>query len=134
MVWLGGDRSAAYFRGLCAKTRFLATAGIEVEGGLTYPALSDIAVKRAMIAAADRVCLVADASKIALRSFTALGGLDLVHMLITDNRIRDADRAAIEAAGVERTEEHTSELQSLMRISYAVFCLKRNNKNKLNRR
>src|SRR3546814_9674192 len=28
--------------------------------------------------------------------------------------------------GVERSEEHTSELQSLMRISYAVFCLKKN--------
>src|SRR3546814_5181999 len=27
--------------------------------------------------------------------------------------------------GVERSEEHTSELQSLMRISYAVFCLKK---------
>src|SRR3546814_9607115 len=27
------------------------------------------------------------------------------------------------------SEEHTSELQSLMRISYAVFCLKKNNKN-----
>src|SRR3546814_18404013 len=27
-------------------------------------------------------------------------------------------------AGVKRSEEHTSELQSLMRISYAVFCLK----------
>src|SRR3546814_7103909 len=31
---------------------------------------------------------------------------------------------------VERSEEHTSELQSLMRISYAVFCLKKKNKNK----
>src|SRR3546814_7983438 len=28
----------------------------------------------------------------------------------------------------ERSEEHTSELQSLMRISYAVFCLKKQNK------
>src|SRR3546814_9433266 len=28
----------------------------------------------------------------------------------------------------ERSEEHTSELQSLMRISYAVFCLKKKNK------
>src|SRR3546814_1665251 len=28
-----------------------------------------------------------------------------------------------------RSEEHTSELQSLMRISYAVFCLKKNNHN-----
>src|SRR3546814_1022599 len=30
--------------------------------------------------------------------------------------------------GVLRSEEHTSELQSLMRISYAVFCLKNKNK------
>src|SRR3546814_7421569 len=29
----------------------------------------------------------------------------------------------------ERSEEHTSELQSLMRISYAVFCLKKKKKN-----
>src|SRR3546814_3108449 len=37
-------------------------------------------------------------------------------------------RRAISSAeidGVERSEEHTSELQSLMRISYAVFCLKK---------
>src|SRR3546814_5516230 len=32
-------------------------------------------------------------------------------------------------AGI-RSEEHTSELQSLMRISYAVFCLKKKKKNK----
>src|SRR3546814_3841122 len=30
----------------------------------------------------------------------------------------------------KRSEEHTSELQSLMRISYAVFCLKKKNTNK----
>src|SRR3546814_8523636 len=29
--------------------------------------------------------------------------------------------------GTDRSEEHTSELQSLMRISYAVFCLKKKN-------
>src|SRR3546814_2506541 len=34
-----------------------------------------------------------------------------------------------EAAERERSEEHTSELQSLMRISYAVFCLKKKNNN-----
>src|SRR3546814_1077797 len=31
----------------------------------------------------------------------------------------------------ERSEEHTSELQSLMRISYAVFCLKKKHKNNI---
>src|SRR3546814_3800677 len=33
-----------------------------------------------------------------------------------------------EVFGVPRSEEHTSELQSLMRISYAVFCLKKKKK------
>src|SRR3546814_6623003 len=32
-----------------------------------------------------------------------------------------------------RSEEHTSELQSLMRISYAVFCLKKKKHNKINK-
>src|SRR3546814_10759019 len=34
-------------------------------------------------------------------------------------------RLAEEAVDHDRSEEHTSELQSLMRISYAVFCLKK---------
>src|SRR3546814_7161594 len=34
----------------------------------------------------------------------------------------------------DRSEEHTSELQSLMRISYAVFCLKKNTNNHMNTR
>src|SRR3546814_2663852 len=38
--------------------------------------------------------------------------------------------AAIGEAVAERSEEHTSELQSLMRISYAVFCLKKKKNNK----
>src|SRR3546814_6260798 len=39
-------------------------------------------------------------------------------------RLRRADRRLAEARPA-RSEEHTSELQSLMRISYAVFCLKK---------
>src|SRR3546814_6189642 len=46
----------------------------------------------------------------------------------------DAAGVVVQAEGVvqaqRRSEEHTSELQSLMRISYAVFCLKTKNKNK----
>src|SRR3546814_2374097 len=36
-----------------------------------------------------------------------------------------AARASFATASADRSEEHTSELQSLMRISYAVFCLKK---------
>src|SRR3546814_14353042 len=38
---------------------------------------------------------------------------------------QDRELAGIKATRVARSEEHTSELQSLMRISYAVFCLKK---------
>src|SRR3546814_1512065 len=42
----------------------------------------------------------------------------------------DRGRLAFERAALARprSEEHTSELQSLMRISYAVFCLKKKNR------
>src|SRR3546814_1288637 len=40
-------------------------------------------------------------------------------------RRSEQDLAAMDAAITTRSEEHTSELQSLMRISYAVFCLKK---------
>src|SRR3546814_6838893 len=44
------------------------------------------------------------------------------------NRFTHARHAAAGVCGIvlqDRSEEHTSELQSLMRISYAVFCLKK---------
>src|SRR3546814_7821515 len=39
------------------------------------------------------------------------------------------DRAEVQKGRKPRSEEHTSELQSLMRISYAVFCLKKKRTN-----
>src|SRR3546814_6107048 len=46
-------------------------------------------------------------------------------LTIIDVATNDAKFAAIATLIRERSEEHTSELQSLMRISYAVFCLKK---------
>src|SRR3546814_5061571 len=48
------------------------------------------------------------------------------------NGVAIGRNAAVAAAGVDaiRSEEHTSELQSLMRTSYAVFCLKKKTHNK----
>lgn len=97
---LSGERSAEYLRGLFVDRLFLATAAIDVTAGLTYPALSDLPVKRAMIEAARETVLVADSTKIGARSFTALGGLELIDVLVTDNGIASSQRAAIEAAGV----------------------------------
>src|SRR3546814_9976704 len=55
----------------------------------------------------------------------------LYHLGIMQQVVRWVGGAIEKVTGVskvERSEEHTSELQSLMRISYAVFCLKKNNK------
>src|SRR3546814_6218006 len=49
-----------------------------------------------------------------LESLADAFGLSAVELLAADSTSRD-----------KRSEEHTSELQSLMRISYAVFCLKK---------
>src|SRR3546814_5588413 len=42
--------------------------------------------------------------------------------------LREAGALLAASADYSRSEEHTSELQSLMRISYAVFCLKKKTK------
>lgn len=98
---LSGERSAAYFDGLFAQKLFLATAALSLEAGLTFPSLSDIALKRAMIEAASEVILVADSSKIGKRSFTSLGPVQLINTLITDEGIGDEDRQGLENAGVK---------------------------------
>src|SRR3546814_4780013 len=68
-------------------------------------------------------------------------GFALGRPLPLDERVREPSSAIIamvknvhksaastlDAKGLQRSEEHTSELQSLMRISYAVFCLKKKN-------
>src|SRR3546814_10165903 len=54
-------------------------------------------------------------------------GAAMIHGAM-DHSMRDMSKLPPGANGV-RSEEHTSELQSLMRISYAVFCLKKKNTN-----
>src|SRR3546814_3657200 len=51
-------------------------------------------------------------------------GADSPHLIL-----RAPHPSPLSAHNGFRSEEHTSELQSLMRISYAVFCLKKKNKN-----
>src|SRR3546814_5477080 len=53
--------------------------------------------------------------------------VDRVRKLMVRQRYREAALTEPER-DLDRSEEHTSELQSLMRISYAVFCLKKKNK------
>src|SRR3546814_2198799 len=61
-----------------------------------------------------------------------LGGFLGILVISRRNRTHEGDKSRYAASWrhfpvVFRSEEHTSELQSLMRISYAVFCLKKKN-------
>lgn len=88
---LTGQKAADFFNGLNVDKLFLATAGITLKSGLTYPSISDIVVKRAMIDSANEVYLVADSSKVGKSSFASLGALSLIDFLITDPNISEAD-------------------------------------------
>jgi len=98
---LSGDKSVDYFRNIFAGKLFLATAGVALDAGLTYPSFADLQLKEAMIRAASRVYLVADSTKINKSSFTRLGSLAVIHAFITDDGISDKDAKEFEARGIE---------------------------------
>lgn len=86
-ISLTGQKAADFFEDLHVDKLFLATAGISLRSGLTYPSISDIMVKKAMIDAADITYLVADSTKIGRNSLASLGALSLIDYLITDSGI-----------------------------------------------
>jgi len=88
---LTGQKAADSLDGLHVDKLFLATAGITLKSGLTYPSISDIVVKRAMIESANTVYLVADSSKVGKSAFASLGALSLIDYLITDSKIKEED-------------------------------------------
>jgi DeoR/GlpR family transcriptional regulator of sugar metabolism len=98
---LTGDKAAAFFNNLHVDKLFLATAGISLKAGLTYPSISDLVVKKAMIDAADTVYLLADSTKIGKSSLASLGALSLVNYLITDNGLQDKHRQLFKDNDIE---------------------------------
>src|SRR3546814_5970951 len=61
-------------------------------------------------------------------------GVSLAYAMSLYDTIHHGEHAYFDAAvSLLRSEEHTSELQSLMRISYAVFCLKKKKQNNSNK-
>src|SRR3546814_5434039 len=85
-----------------------------------------VVIDRAMRALNDRPPVLADELRSEAGAFLILsrnGEPTLVPQYYTETEVI-ADEGVVEAIE-ERSEEHTSELQSLMRISYAVFCLKK---------
>jgi DeoR/GlpR family transcriptional regulator of sugar metabolism len=98
---LTGQKAADFFNGINVQKLFLATAGLSLKSGLTYPSISDIVVKKAMIDAAETTYLVADSTKIGKSSFASLGALSLINYVITDPGISERDKRIFEDNEIE---------------------------------
>jgi DeoR/GlpR family transcriptional regulator of sugar metabolism len=98
---LTGEKAAVFFNNLHVDKLFLATAGISLKAGLTYPSISDLIVKKAMIDAAETVYLLADSSKIGKSSLASLGAMSLIDYLITDSGLQDKNRQLFDENEIE---------------------------------
>lgn len=98
---LTGQKAADFFKGLNINKLFLATAGISLKSGLTYPSISDLVVKKAMIDAADITYLVADSTKIGKSAFASLGALSLIDYIITDEGVEEKHKEVFKDNEIE---------------------------------
>jgi DeoR/GlpR family transcriptional regulator of sugar metabolism len=98
---LTGQKAADFFKGLNVQKLFLATAGISLKAGLTYPSISDIVVKKAMIDAAETTYLLADSTKIGKSAFASLGALSLIDCIITDIGIEEKHKQVFQDNEIE---------------------------------
>jgi DeoR/GlpR family transcriptional regulator of sugar metabolism len=98
---LTGQKASDFFQNLHVDKLFLATAGIDLKSGLTYPGISDICVKRSMIESSNEIYLVADSTKIGKTSFASLGALSLINYLVTDSKIKAEDIEWLKAYDVK---------------------------------
>lgn len=84
---------------LHVEVAFLGTNGFSVERGLTTPDPAEAAAKSAMLRAARRAVVLADAAKHGADQFVRFGRLDEVDALITDTGLPVAAAAALGSAG-----------------------------------
>lgn len=98
--------------GVHADLAIIGATGVHADHGVTNVNLPEAEVKQKMVAAADRVLLVADASKLGVAHLGRVAALDEVDELITDARggvaasgssVDDAPRASLAAAGLSIT-------------------------------
>ena len=96
-----GERAVGMLESLRVDIAFIGTNGISVRHGLSTPDPGEAAVKRAMVACANFVVVVADSSKIGREEFVSFAPIDRVDVLVTDSEITPADHADLTDHGVD---------------------------------
>ncbi|MGH3334551.1 MAG: DeoR/GlpR family DNA-binding transcription regulator [Nocardioides sp.] len=84
-----------------ADLAFVGTNGISVRHGLSTPDSEEAATKRAFVESAQRVVVLADATKVGQERTVRFAELDDIDVVVTDDSIVRADVSAFEAAGLE---------------------------------
>ena len=108
-----GSRAEASYHDLNCDTMFLGVAGVSDTKGLTEYNVDDAQVKRAAIACAQRIVVLADASKIGQVALVTVAPMRVVDLLITDasphddviKRIRDEGIDVLHVGHVEKERE-----------------------------
>jgi DeoR family fructose operon transcriptional repressor len=96
-----GDEALRALATLRVDVAFLGTNGITTRHGLSTPDSDEAAVKRAIVAAARQVVVLADSTKVGREDFVSFAPLAQVDTIITDTDLRSSDRDELLAADVE---------------------------------
>lgn len=79
---------------------FIGCDGLSFQRGLTTPYRDEQAMKRAMMASADRVVAIVDESKFGNNQMFSFAGLEEIDVLVTDTRVDDATAATLAGHGI----------------------------------
>lgn len=96
-----GQLAAATLRELHVDQAFLAIHSVSVAGGLSYPSFEEVDAKRAMIAAASEVILLADHSKFGREALVRVAPINAVNKIVTTPGVDPAETEAIRDLGIE---------------------------------
>ena len=93
--------AGSFLKTLSVDTVFLGCNGIHPGAGITNVNLPEANVKRAMIEASQRCVVMADSSKIGVRTLASVCTIDDVDVVVTDSDVRDADVDWLKDRGVD---------------------------------
>lgn len=82
---------------------FLGVDGIDLEFGLTTANAMEARLNREMIKVSQKTIVLADSTKFGKRGFGRICGFDDIDEIITDNKISDFTREALEESGIKVT-------------------------------
>jgi DeoR family fructose operon transcriptional repressor len=96
-----GPETVAAIEHLRIDVAFVGANGVTVDHGFSTPDATEAATKRAIVGAARRVVVLADATKVGVETTVRFAAVDEVDVMLTDAEIDRAQRKELVAAGVE---------------------------------